>query len=169
MKERWKAIKDYEENYLVSSFGNVINVKTGKLLKPAVHHKGYLLVQLCKEGIKKNMRIHRLVAIAFLSNPENLPEVDHKDTDRKNNKLENLRWVTGSENTRNREVCKKATSQYNGVRLHEKSGKWQVSVWFNRTTKHLGTFTDEILAAKAFNDFCKENKLNRELNILEEV
>lgn len=167
-KEGWRPVAEFEE-YFVSSFGRIIRTKTGRILKPVINHKGYLIVQLCKEGHRKNMRVHRLVAETFIPNPDNLPEVDHINGDRQDNRTENLRWVTGSANTRNREVCRQATSKYNGVRFHEKSGKFLASVWFNRKTVHLGTFTEETKAALAFNQFCKENCLNRELNLIEEV
>ena len=166
---KWEYVKGYTGLYSVSSEGQVQSHLTGIVLKPAVNHKGYLIVQLSLSGSKRNHRIHRLVAEAFIPNPENLPEVDHINGDRQDNRVENLRWVTGSANTRNREVCKQATSKYNGVRLNEQSGKYLASVWMNRKTVHLGTFVKETEAALAFNRFCIENSLNRELNLIEEV
>lgn len=166
MKETWRQIKGYEDIYTVSDYGRVANLITERILKPVENHKGYLIVQLSKDGKRKNFRVHRLVAEAFIPNPKKLPEVDHINNDRQGNHVSNLRWSSGSENTRNREVCRTATSKYNGVRICRRSGKWKVSIWFNNTTKHLGTFADEVVAAKAFNDFCRENNLNRELNIL---
>jgi hypothetical protein len=74
-----------------------------------------------------------------------------------------------STNTRNRGVCSKAKSKYNGVTLDEKSGRWRTTIWFNKTTKYIGSFTEEIKAAEAFNNFCKEHKLNRELNTIAEA
>ena len=117
-KEGWRPIKGYED-YFVSSYGRVIRTKTGKILKPAVDHKGYLRVCLYKDKKKKNFKVHRLVAETFLPNPGSLPEVDHIDTNRKNNTQTNLRWASKSANTRNREVCRQATSKYNGVRRNK--------------------------------------------------
>lgn len=168
MTEKWKFILGYTGLYSVSNTGRVINYQTGKELKPAVNHKGYLIVQLCLNGHRKNKRIHRLVAEAFIPNTEDFPEVDHIDNDVKNNRVDNLRWVTGSYNTRNREVCRRATSKYNGVQ-RTKTGSYKASVWFNRKTIYLGTFKEETEAAKAFNMFCLENRLNRELNLIKEV
>lgn len=169
IKEEWRPIKDYEKSYLVSNYGNVISIKKGARMLPHLDYKGYLRVQLSSDGIKKNKKIHRLVAEAFIPNPLNLPEVDHIDTIRTNNIVTNLRWASGSSNTRNRDVCKKASSKYNGVRFSEKTGKYVANIWFYGKTIHLGTFTEEILAALEFNKFCIEHNLNRELNIITEV
>lgn len=168
MTEKWEDIKGYTGLYSVSTTGKVLSHQSEKLLKPFVNHKGYLIVQLSKNGHRQNKRIHRLVAEAFIPNPDALPEVDHIDNDMQNNKVENLRWVTGSCNTRNREVCRSSTSRYNGV-LKTKTGTFIASIWFNRKTVYLGTFTEETKAALAFNQFCLENNLNRELNQIVEA
>ena len=167
-KEGWRPIKDFE-NYFISSEGRIIKTATGKILKQHENHKGYLIVQLSNKGQKKNFRVHRLVAQTYIPNPDNLPEVDHINGDRQDNRVENLRWVTGSANTRNREVCRQSGSRYNGVIAHPKTGNFIASIWHNRKTVYLGTFTEETKAALAFNQFCKENCLNRELNLIEEV
>ena len=169
MIEEWRDIKDYQGLYSVSNFGEVKSHRTGKILKPATNHKGYLIVQLSVLGCKVNYRIHRLVAETFISNPENLPEVDHINMDRQDNIVTNLRWVSGSTNTRNRNVCREATSQFNGVLFNKKTGRYISQIWFNRKTHYLGSFTEETAAALAFNQFCKENCLNRELNLIEEI
>lgn len=69
-----------------------------KILIPGIHTNGYLKISLYKNAKEERFFVHRLVAIHFISNPENKPEVNHKDGDRKNCKLNNLEWVTGSEN-----------------------------------------------------------------------
>lgn len=86
-------IKDYE-NYEVTTTGEVINTKTGKVLKGQKDKDGYLKVQLCKNGKVKIFLIHRLVAQAFIPNPDNLPCVNHKDENKTNNTVENLEWCT---------------------------------------------------------------------------
>lgn len=168
MIERWSLIEGYSLSYAISENGKVKSLSTGKILKPAVNHKGYLIVQLCKNGERKNKRIHRLVAEAFLPNPDNLPEVDHINGKRQDNNVLNLRWVSGSTNTRNREVCRKASSKYNGVHWNSKLGKWRVTIWFDRKTKFLGHYISETEAALTFNNFCIKNNLNRELNKISE-
>ena len=96
-KEEWKAIPGYEGLYEVSSEGKVRSLNyrgTGKVrvLKLSVNRYGYLQVHLCKEGKVKNYRVNRLVAQAFIPNPNNLPEVNHIDEIKTNNRVENLEW-----------------------------------------------------------------------------
>lgn len=108
MREIWKDIKDYEGLYQVSNLGRVksLNYKhTGKeiIMRPVKKANGYLEVSLCKDGKVKKFYIHRLVASAFIENPDNLPEVNHKDEVKTNNfvgtpendyKDGNLEWCT---------------------------------------------------------------------------
>lgn len=97
--ETWKPITDYVGLYEVSSEGRVRNVKTGKILKPKNNRRGYLFVGLHKNGAIKNRYIHRLVAQAFIPNPNKLPEVNHKDEIKANNNLGNLEWVSHRDNS----------------------------------------------------------------------
>ena len=75
--------------------------RKGKILTANLESTGYKRVQLCKDGIHKLERIHRLVAMAFIPNIENKPCIDHINTDRSDNRVENLRWVTHEENCNN--------------------------------------------------------------------
>jgi hypothetical protein len=84
-------------NYEISNKGRIYNNETGVLLKPRKDANGYYKVDLYKNK-KKTITIHRLVAIAFIANPKNLPEVDHINRIKTDNRLENLRWVSSSEN-----------------------------------------------------------------------
>jgi hypothetical protein len=97
MEEQWKQILEYV-NYEVSSYGNVRNKKTGRILKPA-RNGGYLHVSLSSNKIQKSFSVHQLIARCFIDNPENKPQVNHIDKDGTNNKLSNLEWVTAAENT----------------------------------------------------------------------
>lgn len=106
MVEVWKEINDYEGLYEVSSLGRVrsldryvsytngqIHLHKGKVLRPGVCN-GYLQVVLCKNGEVKHPLVHRLVAEAFIPNPDNLPQVNHKDENPSNNTIDNLEWCT---------------------------------------------------------------------------
>lgn len=103
--EQWKMIKGYT-NYMVSNLGNVKSLNynhTGKekILKYKIDKYGYYLVCLYKKGVKKFHTIHRLVAEAFIPNPDNKPCIDHINTDKTENRIDNLRWVTSKENNNN--------------------------------------------------------------------
>ena len=92
------AVKGYEGRYAVTLFGQVWSEYKCAWMKPSVTEKGYLTVELRKGGHRFKARIHRLVAEAFIPNPDNLPEVNHKDGDKTNNQVSNLEWCTHSDN-----------------------------------------------------------------------
>lgn len=112
--EIWKTIEE-ATNYEVSNYGNVRNSKTGYILKGRISKSGYFQVSIAEKesGHFKNQYIHRLVAIYFINNPEGKREVNHKDGNKLNNKVENLEWVTSSENQKHRQkvLGKRKTSQ----------------------------------------------------------
>ena len=93
----WKVIKDWE-SYSVNEYGEVKNNITGKLIIGDINNCGYYRVILYKNKCKKTIAIHRLVAQAFIPNPNNYPQVNHKDENPKNPKVENLEWCTDKYN-----------------------------------------------------------------------
>lgn len=109
--ECWRWVPGYEGLYQVSTRGRVRSVDRwvigkdgkkylikGKILKPLRNELGYLFVTLCRDGKPRNFKIHRLVAMAWLDNPEDKPEVNHLDENPSNNDVYNLAWSTRKEN-----------------------------------------------------------------------
>ena len=100
MEEVWKDVKGYEGLYQVSNLGNVksLNYRGHKghehILMPKTNNNGRLWVLLYKHGKAKPTLIHRIVGIAFIKNPDNLPQINHKDENPKNNMANNLEWCT---------------------------------------------------------------------------
>lgn len=113
--EVWKDIPDYEGLYQVSNLGRVKSLERiiykptidvyqkrySRIMKTSLNEDGYRHLNLKNEGKSKDFLVHRLVALAFILNPENKTQIDHINTVRTDNRVENLRWVTPSENVRN--------------------------------------------------------------------
>jgi len=103
MFEEWRDIAGYENLYQVSNFGQVRHTqRIGKPIKQSMIRNGYMKLLLCKDNKTKTVMVHRLVALAFVENPENKAEVNHKDGNKKNNSVDNLEWMTRSENLKHR-------------------------------------------------------------------
>lgn len=111
LKKEWKEIKWYEGKYIVSNYGEIISlprykennsklqyVEPKEIYKHINKHNGYVYVQLWNDGTYKNIRLHKLVATAFIPNPEHKPTINHIDGDKTNNRADNLEWCTNSEN-----------------------------------------------------------------------
>lgn len=113
---KWEPIKDFE-SYKVSSDGRVVN-SSGKLLLQKPNKKGYLKVWLYNKAVKhKQFFVHRLVAQAFIPNLENFPMINHKDGNRKNNKIDNLEWCDNAYNQRYSRALKVIQYDINGILL----------------------------------------------------
>lgn len=100
MEEIWKPIPEYEEYYEVSSLGRVRRIRTGRILKNHIDSYGYLVVGLHVHSKQKTCFVHRLVAMTFIPNPENKPQVNHINGIKTDNCSTNLEWATSSENMR---------------------------------------------------------------------
>jgi hypothetical protein len=141
-KEVWLPIKDFE-NYKISSLGRVQNINTGRMLKLTTKG-GYMFVGLSANCEGKTFPIHRLVALAFIENLENKPQVNHKDKNRSNNNVSNLEWSTALENNLHRSKDVIQTTNQN-IKI------WRVD---NETSEKLEFYNSIYLAAV----WCFENK-----------
>lgn len=105
----WRDIIGYEGLYKVSDGGDIKSIKSNKILSPDINQDGYKRIVLYKNKTRKHYSVHRLVAEAFIPNPDNLKEVNHKDEDKTNNTVGNLEWVSSKDNcnygTRNRKIA----------------------------------------------------------------
>lgn len=94
MNEIWKDMYGFEDMYEISDLSNIRNKKTKRLIKQFKNRNGYVIVRIYKDGVGVTRTVHRLVAKTFIPNPENLPEVNHKDENKSNNVVSNLEWCT---------------------------------------------------------------------------
>lgn len=191
---KWIRINSHK-GYEVSSAGQirsiereVMNSATTKRLvksrikKPFISREGYGYVQLYENDKRTVCAIHRLVATAFIPNPDNKPMVNHLDGNKLNNNVYNLEWCTCSENhrhawdtglhdtekIRNRMIGTKynAKSSYHNVAWDASRNKWKAIVKMNGKMVLQKRFDCETEAAKCVNDFIRTNNLNRPLNII---
>lgn len=178
--EIWKNIEGYP-NYMVSNMGRVKSLNynhTGKenILKTLLDGKGYYFVTIFKNKKPKCCRIHRLIAEAFIPNIENKPFIDHINTDKTDNRIENLRWVTHKENMNNQITTSKMSNSHKGKHLsQETKRKISTSLKNNPSKPMLGKFGNEHPNSKPILQFTKDcefmNKwdcilsVERELNI----
>lgn len=131
MEEIWKQIDDGYEQYQISTFGRVKSLKrkSEKILSLDKDRNGYMNVKLSKDGVIRKFKVHRLVALAFIANPDNLPEVNHKDGNKANNCIDNLEWTTRSQNMRHAydTGLKEVSEESGGVSYGEHNGRHKLT------------------------------------------
>ena len=163
--EEWREVRGYEGIYEVSNIGSLKSLARKssigrrlkeKVLRGYVSSSGYLSVPLSKNGTSKTRQVHQLVAIAFLGHTPCgcTIVVDHIDNDKSNNTLDNLQLITHRENSSKDK--KGGSSKYVGVNWDKNASKWKAQICTSGKYKHLGLFTDEIEASRAYQSKLKE-------------
>jgi hypothetical protein len=157
-KEIFKDIPEYEGKYQVSNLGNVKSlpreidngirkfISKERILKPSKDGGGYYHVIICKEGNKKSIKVHVLVAMAFLNHVPNGTqniEVDHKNEIKTDNRVENLQILSGGEHRRKTAKSRNTSSKYTGVYWNKSRNKWQSNIRIDGKLKFLGYFSEE--------------------------
>lgn len=153
--EHWLNISGYD-NYQVSNFGRIRNSTTGRILKLGNDSNGYLKVNLSKNGKVKTHQIHNLVANEFIDKIDGKNYIDHIDKNRLNNIVENLRWVSSSENSRNRSIASNNTSNFKGVSFYKNHNKYYAEIKHEGQRYRLGHFKTAEEAARAYDKKAKE-------------
>lgn len=158
MEEIWKDITGFEGTHQISNYGNIRSldrtvIRTNgnpyhavdKILRISTHPKGYKTITLQRGGkaIRKALKVHRLVAEAFISNPNSLPQVNHKDGDKSNNYEGNLEWVSNRENCTHKFFHKEKSSKYPGLCFDKSRQKWVVMVQIKGIQRNFGRFESE--------------------------
>ena len=135
----WRDVVDYEGLYIINNYGMVKNV-----VKNYIHtlndNNGYYRINLLKDEKYKTQQVHRLVALAFIPNPENKPFVDHIDNNGFNNHISNLRWATNQENQLNVKCCRNSKSGIRGVHFNTRQKKWVARYSIDKKQIHIGYF-----------------------------
>ena len=147
--EYWSLINDFP-NYEVSTFGNVKNIKTGRILQPGIDTSGYYTVSLYKDKKSHPCNVHRLVAKQLLKTVDGKTCVDHIDNNKLNNHIKNLRYATCSENSYNTKINKCNTSGIKGIYWNKSHKKWHVQITLIKKM-HIGFF-DNLEDAKRANE-----------------
>jgi len=165
--EVWKEIDGYG-NYNVSNFGNVKNIVTNKILKSTCNPGGYSMIGIRKDKKRTVTTIHRLVMNAFTENYNSKKCIDHKDGNRSNNNLKNLRWATHSENNSNKSVRPNTKCGAKGIIFEKRRNKYVARITINGKTIYLGQYDtiEEAMkvrmkkAQEVFGEFCHSSENN---------
>lgn len=163
-EEIWKDIEGYDGCYQISSLGRVKSLnrevcnkkrfQKSKILKQSIIN-GYCYQSISFNGRKRTYTVHRLVAIYFIDNENNKPQVNHIDCDKINNNFQNLEWVNSRENECHKQLSKKNTSLYTGVNFNKDAKKWRSGININKKFIFLGYFNTE---KEAYQSRCEYEK-----------
>jgi len=154
--EEWRCVAEYEGLYEVSNLGRIrsldhttVDTKNiersfkGRVLSLSTDSHGYNIKTLYLNGERCAFRLHRLIAQAFISNPNDLPYIDHVDGNKENNNINNLEWVTAQENTERYHSKIESSSKYNKVSFSPSHKKWIAQLLVDGKSIHIGSFDSE--------------------------
>jgi len=151
--EEFIDIQGYEGFYKINRNGDIFSVLKNKILKTELNKDGYYRIGLSKDNKQKHFLIHRLIALNFIPNPENLTIIDHIDRNKTNNNIENLRWVTQSDNCKNREIKGCIT-----VLIRKNKTTDNIYYQVRVRNKHLKIFKEKEDAEEFLNKYLNENE-----------
>lgn len=176
--EEWRDVKGFEGIYQVSNKSRVKSVDRfvicegdntrleyqkffkGKILKQIIGPTGYKVVHLRRGKVSKMVKVHRLVAIAFIENPNNYPDVNHINSIKTDNTSSNLEWCTPSQNSRHSYNVDKNFRNYTGkprgINFHPRTKTWMAKMMFNTEMIFLGYHKEKSSAYKAYYEKFKE-------------
>jgi hypothetical protein len=152
-EEVWKKINDFE--YEVSNFGKVRRIGKNEL-KLNKNTRGYLIIKLYKNSITSTKKVHRLVALAFIPNPDNKPLIDHIDNNPLNNHYGNLRWASYSENNCNTGCRRDNKLGMKGVYYNKQINKYTSQINYMNKHIHIGYYNTAEEAFEAYKEKAKE-------------
>ena len=164
LNEVWAGVQQFP-NYQVSTLGRLKNVKTGRFLKLCTDVRGYKVANLCNRGQVKLFKIHRLVCQTFILNPYKKPGVDHKNGEKGDNTLLNLRWCTQLENCRNTKRYINNKTTFKGVTFCRGNRKYKAQIGLMGKILFIGYYNKPEDASRAyekqaetlFGEFYKKN------------
>ena len=152
--ETFYELKEFD-NYMINKNGEIYSKKHKKVMKQFISNKGYYYLKIRKDNKSYSKLIHRLLGLQFLDNSNNLPLIDHKNRNKLDNNLNNLRWVTRSENCKNLGMREDREVKYIGVRKVKNKIKkpYRSETTFNNKKYHVGYFDSEEEAYEAYKKF----------------